>query len=99
MLFYGYIVVSFVLGIVSNFVRPRWSVLVFVLVVYAGVVRDSWRYIDLQRESVWQAIWRTALQGTFWYLIPSLLFGGLPFLAGRYGYQLVAKMVLRSARG
>jgi hypothetical protein len=99
MLFYGCIAVSFALGILSNFVRPKWSVLVFVLVVYAGVVRDSWRYIDLQRESVWQAIWRTAVQGTFWYLIPSLLFGGLPFLAGRYGYQLVAKMVLRSGCG
>jgi hypothetical protein len=98
MLFYGYIAASFILGAVSNFVRSKWSVLVFALVVYGGVVWSSWRYLDFQSETVWQVIWRIAVQGTFWYLIPSLLFGGVPFLVGRYGYQIAAKM-LRSSRG
>ena len=99
MLFYGYMVVGVGVGIMSHFVKARWTILASILVISAAIVRDSWRWIDWQNEALSSAVWRIATQGTFWYLIPSTLFFVAPFLVGRYGYQLVLKTILRSGRG
>jgi hypothetical protein len=93
MLLYGYIVVSLAVGVMSNFVKARWTVLASALVIFGGIVSDSWRWIDWHNESLGRAVWRIVTQGTFWYLIPSTLFFIVAFLVGRYGYQLVLKTV------
>jgi len=95
---YAYVSVSLTLGVLSNFVKARWAVLALGLAILAGFLIDTWRYIDVAKWGLWQTISRTLFTGVFWYVVPSLLFFILPFLGGRYGCQLVLKMVLRSAR-
>jgi hypothetical protein len=87
----AYLSVSFILGIVSNQLGRKWSWVIFFLIIFLGIVLNSLPYLDFKKESFLQLIIRVFTEGTFWYLIPSLVFGGLPFLASRYSYILATK--------
>jgi hypothetical protein len=99
MLFYGYMVVALALGVMSNFVKVRWTLLASALVISAGILIDAWRYIDVAKWGIWRTISETLGSAAILHIVPTALFFGVPFFVGKYGYQLVAKVVLRSARG
>jgi hypothetical protein len=85
-----YIAVSLMLGIQSNFIKPKWSGMVFFLLVCAGIVVNCWPYITWN-YGIFQEIWLIAWEGSIYYLIPSALVSGAFFLIGRHGYRFVEK--------
>jgi hypothetical protein len=97
---YVYVLASLGVGVMSNFVRTRWSILASICIVFTGVIINSWRWLNWRNMENWgEALLRIVGQGSFWYLIPSSLFFFVPFLVGRYGYQVFERVVLRPARG
>ena len=90
-----YVVVSLVLGILTNFIKPVWSGMVFFLLVCTGIVVCCWPDITWN-YGIFQEIWLIAWQGSIYFLIPSSLIAGVSFWIGRHGYRFVLKMTKKS---
>ena len=99
LLFSGYMLLSLAVGVASHFLGRGWTVLASALTIVVGVLISTWPYIDVATWGVWVTLSRTIFTGFIWSTVPATLFFIVPFLVGRYGYQLLLKTVLRSARG
>lgn len=86
------------LGVLSNFIKARWSVLLLGIWIFVGHLSVGWRFIDIERWGYWITL-QAAVAGIVWYVIPAALFHILPFLVGRYSYKLVDMLAERWPRG
>lgn len=83
----GYVSVCILLGVLNNYALPKYKWLIFALVVICGIVLNSLNGVDIQKDGILRTIWMVITEGTFWYLLFSIVTGGIPFLLGRIGYE------------
>lgn len=86
-MFYAYLFVSFCVGVLSNFIRLTWTIVAGTVVVCAGLVINSWPWINVQRDGILKVVYEVLVYGTFSYLGICILFFSVPFILGRLGYQ------------
>ncbi|MBZ0102010.1 MAG: hypothetical protein K8I65_07605 [Thermoanaerobaculia bacterium] len=86
------------LGVLSNFIKARWSVLLLGIWMLMGYVRYMWPAIDVATWGYWDTL-GVMLTGVIWYVIPTTIFHVVPFSVGRYSYKIVDMLAERWPRG
>ena len=84
--------VSLLLGIRTNFFKPKWIPINFLLLFFSGILVISLLEIDW-KYGFFQEIRLLAEGGFIYSLLPSFLVFGIPFLIGFHGYQIVNKLM------
>ena len=95
--FAGYVAACLMLGILTNFIKLKWSLILYFLMFWVGVVITVWPDITW-KYGILEEIWLMAWQGTIYTLFPFFLVAGTTFLIGRFGYRLVVEMMNKSER-
>jgi hypothetical protein len=88
----SYAALCLAIGVVSKFVRPRWTVCASALAIAAVIVAATWPWIDFTRDGVSGRMMRL-MEGTVWYSTAAVLAFALAFGIGR-----VAVLAVRSRR-